>query len=177
MTQLPILPDCQWRRDLGGQLFCLHLNAGDRNTDIAEPIEVADCQRCIIREHPNKRPRKEPTAASISPRSAPRPAVPQQGPGTELSKIFHGEMGIKINSCGGCAALLAEMNTKGVQWCKDNIDDIAQQIKVNAKAGGFSVVKRLKAGGQVLLKGLPWTLKGIIEEAIRRAEAADAASS
>lgn len=64
MTDLPILSPCEHRRELSASWFCVHWNNGDRNNNAATPITPADCQRCIVKEWANKRPRKEPTAAT-----------------------------------------------------------------------------------------------------------------
>jgi hypothetical protein len=53
---------------------------------------------------------------------------------------------IKLQSCGGCLQLLAEMNTNGPDWCEANITDIVERIKTNAsrrKAAIFGTLDKV----------------------------------
>lgn len=65
-----------------------------------------------------------------------KPPTQQQGsgPGTELKAIF-AKLGIK--TCFGCAWMVAKMNRKGPQWCRENIETIADWLREQAKKRGW----------------------------------------
>lgn len=106
--------------------------------------------------------------------------IPEDGPGTELKLIFQSlspklfsKLGLDgTGGCGSCLSTLQGMNKVGPVECRRNVDRWATAIDTNRKKLGikwFDLIK--EAGPNVLRKGLPWSLKGLILEACDRAEA------
>lgn len=70
--------------------------------------------------------------------SSPPPGVVTQspttgGPGTNLKAFFLKWFGQKATPNCSCNAVAAQMDTMGPQWCRDNMDWILEQIRMNAE--------------------------------------------
>lgn len=67
-----------------------------------------------------------PTSKKCPVRKRPEVArsVPSSGPGTELKKLL-GRIGIKASPTCSCNRRAREMDSHGIQWCRDNLDLIA----------------------------------------------------
>jgi hypothetical protein len=95
------------------------------------------------------------------------------GPGTELHKLL---AAFGLRDFGGCPCRrrAAEMDAKGVAWCRANLDTIAGWL-VEA-AAHHPLLKYLARNwlGRLLLKYLA---RAVVREAIRRAEKKQAAAS
>ena len=68
------------------------------------------------------------------------------GPGTELEKIFKWwgkRLGIDYTPCSRCKNLRREMDVRGKEWVRNNVDGLAAQIKRNAKAQGINVPEKM----------------------------------
>lgn len=97
------------------------------------------------------------------------PPPPQSGPGTEFRKI-RVELKIKEKCGGKCHELETEMNAAGVDGCREHRDYFLAKLRKNAKAYGLA--DWAAAGWQALIQGKPWTLEGLFDLAIRRADSA-----
>lgn len=58
------------------------------------------------------------------------------GPGTELKKILS-KLGLKPKAGCKCQQRIQEMNSKGTDWCADNIDLIAGWLREEAQRSGY----------------------------------------
>jgi predicted Fe-S protein YdhL (DUF1289 family) len=102
--------------------------------------------------------------------SVPRPSSPppQDGPGSELKKMFDA-LGIQATSTCQCATRMAEMNTRGVEGCRRTREEILVWMRESYDEAGVLTI--LRAGANAVAQGLPLTLEGLLELAIERAEA------
>jgi hypothetical protein len=64
----------------------------------------------------------------------------EQGPGTELKKLLAG-FGIFAESGCGCDDHAREMNRRGVEWCKANVDTIVGWMREEAGKRGLPFVE------------------------------------
>jgi hypothetical protein len=60
------------------------------------------------------------------------PPPPPPGAGTQLAKMLH-RLGFKISPTCKCMARAREMDRRGVQWCRDNIETIVGWLEEEAK--------------------------------------------
>jgi|SRR5208283_2974396 len=88
------------------------------------------------------------------------------GSGTHLKHIIESWLGVQSGGCGGCKELLEEMDKKGPQWCRDNIDSIVPKIRHNAKRNPKWVAKILAN-----IPGIKAPIYAIVFLAISKAEA------
>jgi hypothetical protein len=70
------------------------------------------------------------------------------GPGTELKKLL-ATVGITASPTCSCNARAAEMNARGVDWCKANIDTIVGWLREEAAKRGLPF---LDAAGRLLVR-------------------------
>lgn len=66
------------------------------------------------------------------------------GPGTALEYIIYERYGAK--ACGGCLRTKAKMDKNGPQWCRENINDLAQELHENIEE-----LRRTHKGGWIVL--------------------------
>jgi hypothetical protein len=81
-------------------------------------------------------------------------------PGTSLHRLRPKE------GCG-CGAMIAQMNAWGVEGCRRRRREIIAHLK--QAYGEATLLTKLTAFGQALANGLPLTLAGLVDEALRRA--------
>ncbi len=129
-----------------------------------DPIRGEDYRAvCAIRVgKPDPRPKRE---LVVSPGGKCSGAGPGYGPGTEI-KTMTSQMGVP--ACMRCAAYAAKMDLWGVEGCKEHFEEIVAHLEEEAKRLGW--FKWVQAGAKAVLNGLPKTPRGLVEEAIRRAE-------
>lgn len=98
------------------------------------------------------------------------PPIPQHGPGTELKHLL-AELKITEKIGCGCNALIVEMNALGVEGCRlpENRDRILAAMR--GKLPEWGLVEKLRAGILAAWNGVPLSLEGLYDEAVRRAEA------
>jgi hypothetical protein len=65
----------------------------------------------------------------------PKPA-PKEGPGTELKKLL-GRIGIKATATCSCNAHARDMDEKGVEWVRANLDLVSGWLEKQAKNRGL----------------------------------------
>ncbi len=104
----------------------------------------------------------------------------KHGPGTQLHKLIEQLTGEGITASCKCARHIAEMNHRGPDWCKKNVETIVgwlleevQRRIDKAKADGKPVPWRVQLGGKDL-PGRRYAMEKLILKAISRAEAAGA---
>lgn len=69
-----------------------------------------------------------------TPRHIPQPdPVPTEGAGTYLKAFFLKWFGQQATPNCSCNAVAARMDTMGPQWCRDNMEWILEQIRLNAE--------------------------------------------
>lgn len=124
--------------------------------------------RCVIcgRE---LRDRKNVTAIKAVCRASPpadRPP-PDYGPGTEFMRLTN-ELGLRAKGGCGCNSLKDQMNRLGVEGCRREKGRLLAALGANAEK--FSWLDKLRAGAAAIAGGLPLTLEGLLDEAIRRAD-------
>lgn len=59
------------------------------------------------------------------------------GPGTELKKLFHS---LGARACGNCIATGNKMDEMGSAWCREHVDELAQEIHNNSQKRGWMAV-------------------------------------
>jgi hypothetical protein len=100
----------------------------------------------------------------------------KEGPGTEL-KVLLASLGLTAGGCQ-CDAHAQKMNNWGTEGCKEHKEEILSWLRAEQKKRGWRDF--LLAGRNALLTGLVTKVKildpapGLLEEAIRRAEAHEA---
>jgi hypothetical protein len=62
------------------------------------------------------------------------------GPGTELKKLL-GKIGITASPTCSCNARARQMDERGIQWCRDNLDEIAGWLAEEAKKRNLPFVR------------------------------------
>jgi hypothetical protein len=87
-----------------------------------------------------------------------------EGPGAELKKLFE-SFGLTM-PCGGCMALMFQMNTWGVEGCREHKAEIVERVRSNAKGLGW--IDWFHSGTRAALAGYR-SIEQIVDEAIRRA--------
>jgi hypothetical protein len=104
------------------------------------------------------------------PPNVPRPGLqpPAEGPGTELKKILDA-LGIEPTNGCQCAARQAEMNIRGVEGCNRTRAELLGWLKEGYDESALT--EKVAALAMALSKGLPLTIEGVLDEAIRRATA------
>lgn len=102
------------------------------------------------------------------------PWPPGRGPGTELKKML-ANIGIEQMPGCDCLGTMIEMDSIGVEGCKNNIDAYVARLKENAPRWGWQ--SKLGAAVWTVFTGLIWKINptdpfpSLVKEAIRRAEA------
>ena len=96
------------------------------------------------------------------------------GVGTELHKLLE-SLGVKPTASCQCAAKRAEWDRNGVAWAREHKAEIVAHVQEAYDAA--SVLDKLRAGANAMTQGLPMTIEGLVEEAIRRAELASPAAT
>lgn len=99
---------------------------------------------------------------------AKRRAQPQGGPGTELVDLLSNAMGAKPKKGCSCKARATAMDRWGVAGCREHRAEIIGWLE--EEKSGFGVAGLLTAGIKAAWNGLPLTVGGLVDEAIRRAE-------
>lgn len=106
--------------------------------------------------------------------------APKDGPGTELAGIIK-QLKQKPKSGCGCGPLRREMNTLGIDGCKQERERLAGKLQENAAKYGLADKARaaLAAAASGLALQINWLdpCPGLIDEAIRRAEVSSSAAS
>lgn len=96
---------------------------------------------------------------------------PATGPGTELKKLI-GDYGLVPTSSCSCEAMILQMNAWGIAGCQEHRAEILAHLRKAYKStANFA---KLSAGLIAIASGLPLTLEGLLDEALRRAELAAA---
>lgn len=97
----------------------------------------------------------------------PKQASPQHLVGDELTRLI-AEYGIKpVKSCG-CDSWKQKLNEWGVEGCMSNRQAIIDHL--NTAYHAATLWDTFRAAGNAVMKDLPLTLGGMVDEAIRRAE-------
>ena len=148
-------------------------------TNLEGPLcGVADCRSCwkklhdlrpYFQEWRRRNGTKEPTHAVqfFVPPGKEMISVPLLGPGTELKGIFT-ELGITETENCGCRKLMNQMN----KWGKDCIlhtPSILRMLRENAVGAGWD--KQMKTEWPEMWEQFDEVMRGLVEEAVRRAEA------
>ncbi len=104
----------------------------------------------------------------------------KHGPGAQLHKLIKQLTGEGITASCKCAGHIAEMNQRGPEWCKKNVETIinwlleeTQRRIDKGKKDGKPVPWRVQLGGKDL-PGRRYAMEKLILKAISRAEAAGA---
>jgi hypothetical protein len=97
------------------------------------------------------------------------PARSAGRPGSELASLLHR---LGFPTCGQCQQMARQMDSWGVSGCRQHLAEIHDWLQAQAARTGL--LARAAAGVQALAAGLPLTVAGLVAEAIRRAEAAEA---
>ncbi len=96
-------------------------------------------------------------------------ATVRRGVGTELTKLIM-EYGLSEKAGCNCGPIAAELDGWGVDQAERRRDEIIAHLAKNrAKA---SWVEMVMAGTKAVANGLPLTLGGLVDEAVRRARIA-----
>jgi len=95
------------------------------------------------------------------------------GPGTELHNMLD-KLGFRLDpkdlSCG-CKSMIDKMNRWGAEGCKkeNNRKEILEHL--NKQKHLTPLGGKLKAGALAIKHGLPLTVEGLLDEAIKKADA------
>lgn len=90
------------------------------------------------------------------------------GPGTELTAIF-AELGIKPKASCGCKAKARQMDSWGIEGCREHREEILEWMKDAYESS--SLAEWMAAGASAFWQRKPKTLAGLLDLAIERAEA------
>jgi hypothetical protein len=140
---------------------------------VSETHRIVQCRRCLamLRVPLSSEDRifmlcKESPIANET-------SLPPELPGFRLAELIHAlGMGPK-NGCN-CEAMIAAMNLWGVAGCREHRAEIIEHL---AKAYHTATLgQKARAAGNTLLHGGPWTIGGLVDEAIRRAASSPACS-
>lgn len=71
-----------------------------------------------------------------------------RGPGTELRKLI-AKFGFKPKAGCKCTQHIREMDLKGEQWCRDNVDTIVGWLREEAARSGYPFTE---IGAKILIK-------------------------
>ena len=147
------LPPCKWRGAAGaaGRYPCSH----PALVTPAAGVSEAACRGCRVAD-------KDPGPKLLALIAARRGGLP----GTELKALI-ASLGVEPAGCG-CDGFAAKMDRWGVEGCRHRMAEIAERLRGQAERLGWR--EKLKAGALALANGLPLTIEGLVEEAIRRAE-------
>lgn len=117
---------------------------------------------------------RDGTAPSPRPQPSGTPPAPAEGPGTELTKLL-GELGLHPKAGCPCKARAREMDQLGVAGCREHRDEIVgwlrEQQAQSSWAETLTAARRAVTSGLVLLLDPRDPAPGLVNEAIRRAEA------
>jgi hypothetical protein len=91
---------------------------------------------------------------------------PTEGPGTELAKLL-GSLGFKTDQSCGCEEVKNWMNRLGVDGCRRERQRIIDHL--GGEWGKTAFGKKLVAAFKAAVSGVPLTIPGLVDEAIRRA--------
>jgi hypothetical protein len=80
---------------------------------------------------------------------------PTDGPGTQLTQLIE-ELGIKVPPTCSCKSMAGKMDRNGIDWCRENVDNIVQVIRENSEF--VSWASTITA----TVKSVPLVLKGKI---------------
>lgn len=94
-------------------------------------------------------------------------ACRKPGPGTHLALMLK-TLGIEETTGCGCQSRVRQMDAWGCDGCREYREEIVGWLTEAAWAAKLSAVK---AAALAVANGLPLTIGGLIDEAIRRAEA------
>lgn len=101
---------------------------------------------------------------------------PPSGPGTELKRLLS-TLGITAGTGCGCDSKAAEMDRNGPAWCREHRAEIVSWLaEARAEAGWLVTLRAAPAAIAMGVNALD-TLGWLVEEAIRRAEAARSSSA
>jgi hypothetical protein len=92
--------------------------------------------------------------------------VPEHGPGRELHELLE-QLGFNIGGCN-CQEWIDRMNRWGVDGCREHRAEIIAHLEEEKDSA--TLTEKLKAGVLAIANGLPLTIGGLVDEAIRRAE-------
>lgn len=121
----------------------------------------------VTREHHRNCPsRNEDLSALLANQS---PPAPTEGPGTELKATLAAK---GFPTCGRCHALAAEMDIRGAQWCRDNLDALVNRMITNAALIKSEWDKRVAAHKADPKKPEPQPLRWTVHLAFNLPEAA-----
>ena len=94
------------------------------------------------------------------------------GVGTHISKLIARWLRIKTGGCGGCKELLEKLDAHTPAWCRKHLRHIVPQIRANARKN-----EHFRARILARIPGASRPIRALVMEAIRRAEADEAAEA
>lgn len=94
--------------------------------------------------------------------------APQFGPGAELKAILNQMGAMKYDGCQ-CPAWVSKMNRWGVAGCKEHFDEIVAHLADERSKVEWR--RLISMGRLAVIYGLPVTIRGLVKQAIARAEA------
>lgn len=99
--------------------------------------------------------------------------MPTSGPGTELTALLT-DLNAHDRGCGSCAAYARQMDRWGTEGCQAHRGEIVDMLRAKIKASGLGA--KIRAAKNAAKQGLWFNpldpAPGLVDEAIRRAEAA-----
>lgn len=97
------------------------------------------------------------------------PTIANEFPGAELKRLFAGLQITKTDGCN-CDEWISRMNAWGIAGCQEHRGEILTHLNKAYKSA--SNLTKIQAGFAAFSQGLPLTLEGLLDEALRRAELA-----
>lgn len=98
-----------------------------------------------------------------------REPIPTAGPGTELKKLLL-QMGIEQKPGCSCRRLMSQMNVWGIAGSREESNRARTLADMRANKDKWGWGSYFKAGIIAIWSGLPLTLEGLYDEAVRLAE-------
>lgn len=159
-TNIALLP-CEDRKIVDGQyIACTHPSL----KTVFIPAEYcrgcphrlkpqADKRKPIPEHYFNERPPVSELWKTVKIEGGPITMPAAVGPGTNLKAKFDA---VKINhsGCGGCSALLSDMNKWGAEECLTRKPEIMRRLSENKRTAGVNWLDLAKGAGFALAKGM-----------------------
>jgi len=152
---------CIHRFAIGAQAFCASTLV-EFSANQPPQVRPQFCATCSVANYPAPQ-REIPLRSPMTRQHTIRP----RGPGTHLKIMIYQLGAYRPDGCN-CPEWVTKMNAWGPAGCREHLREIIEHLQeARSKIDWDKLFEMLK---KALALGLPVTIKGLIREAIRRAE-------
>lgn len=134
------------------------------------PYTTDQCRRCWLYHHNAQHRAQADWAADGRDGLHHSPSLGVRSAGRVGSRLKEMLAQLGFATCGSCKKWAAEMDRWGTAGCLEQRGRILERLREQEKRAG--IFAKLRAGGLAVLNGLPLSAEGLLDEAIRRAIAA-----